>query len=95
MRLTPNASNNMAITSSIMVMSKAPIRYTTQSGVVGIWVGGGAGGSIAGVGVGNTDGAGNRGVIGTGTIIGGATGDVTGEVGGGSVVKVPTALQAL
>jgi len=86
----------MIINSSIMVRDRAPIRYITQSGVVGAWAGdgtGGVGGSDGGAG--GTDGGGG----GIGGIAGSGTGDITGGgtvgVGGDSVVKALTALQAL
>jgi len=86
----------MVITNIMMVRNKAPIKYITQSGVVGVWVGGGGiGGSTGCAGAGNTGGgAGDGGVAGTGIRIGG-TGVDTDEDGNGSVVKVLTALQAL
>ncbi len=80
-----------------MVRDRAPIRYITQPGVIGAWAGegtGGVGGSDGGAGGGTDDGGG---VI--GGIAGDGTGDITGGgtdgVGGDSVVKALTALQAL
>jgi len=78
-----------------MVRNKAPIRYTTQSGVVGSWVDGAVAG---GGGTGGETGAGGSGIVGitgsgTGdTITGGAVVGIDG-VGTESVVKAPTALQ--
>lgn len=80
-----------------MVRDRAPIRYITQPGVIGVWAGdgtGGVGGSDGGAGVG-TDGD----VGGVGGIVGSGAGDITGGgtdgVGSDSVVKALTALQAL
>ena len=87
----------MVITNSIMTRSKAPRAYITQSGVVGDWAGaGGTGGSggVGGTGVGSTGGE-VGGSVGTGTIMAGDAGGGTDEVEGDSVVKAPTALQAL
>ena len=78
-----------------MVSSRVPIRYITQSGVVGVWAGGGVGDGGTG---GSTGGGGGvdvgDGTVGNGTddMTGGSTGD---GVMGDSVVKAPTALQAL
>ena len=79
-----------------MVRSKAPIRYITQSGVVGAWAGGGgSGGGGGGTGLGAVGGKGVGAGCGTGKIIDGNAGGGIEEVGNESVVKVPTALQAL
>jgi hypothetical protein len=96
----PTTSTRMVIINSMMTRSKAPRAYINQSGVVGDWAGaggsGGSGGSggVGGTGVGSTGGeAGNS--VGAGTT---ADGDADGgaeELWGDSVVKVPTALQAL
>ena len=82
-----------------MVRDRAPIRYITQPGVIGAWAGegtGGVGGSDGGAGGGTDDGGGGGGI---GGIAGDGTGDITGGgtdgVGGDSVVKALTALQAL
>jgi len=87
----------MIINSSIMVRDRTPIRYITQLGAIASWAGdgaGGVGGSDGGGGVG-TDGDGG----GVGGIAGSGAGDITGGgtdgVGGDSVVKALTALQAL
>ena len=81
-----------------MVRSKAPIRYITQSGVIGAWVAGAvAGGGGNG---GETGAGGGDGMVG---ITGSGTGDMTtggtvvgaGGVGAELVAKAPTALQAL
>ena len=83
-----------------MVRSKAPIRYITQSGVIGVWSGdsvAGGGGNGGGTGAGVGDGV--VGITGRGT----GTGDMTaggtvvgaGGVGAELVAKAPTALQAL
>lgn len=81
-----------------MVKSKAPIRYITQSGVIGVW----SGDSVAGGGGngGETGAGGGDGIVG---IIGSGTGDITaggtvvgaGGIGAELVAKAPTALQAL
>ena len=70
----------MVINSSIIVRNKAPIRYFTQSGVVG-WGGAGGGGDGGG-----SVGAGGGAGAGTGASV---------SSGGDSVVKAPTALQSL
>ena len=88
----------MAITSSKMVMTKVPIRYITQSGVIGVWSGDSAAGG--GGNGGKTGAGGGDGIVG---ITGSGTGDMTtggtvvgaGGVGAELVAKAPTALQAL
>lgn len=119
----------MVINSKIMVRSRAPIRYITQSGVVGAWAGvavtggGNGGGNGCGSGVsmvssigtgawgtaGVSDGSGGGAPNGSdvsggvaGSSAEGIAGDAgcgvsggTGGAGGDSVVKAPTALQAL
>ena len=82
-----------------MVRDRAPIRYITQPGVIGVWAGdgtGGVGGSDGGAGVGTDGDVGGSGI---GGIAGRGAGDITGGgtdgVGGDSVVKALTALQAL
>ena len=80
-----------------MTRNKAPIRYTIQSGVAGAWAGGGGiGGSTAGTG-GAGGGTGDiaDGCGGIGNIIDGDAGGDTDGAEGDSVVKAPTALQAL
>lgn len=79
-----------------MIRDKVPIRYITQLGVTGVWAGGGAGGDGSGGAGGSTGGAGG-GMAGSGTgdISGGVGGGGTDGVGGDSVVKALTALQAL
>jgi len=87
----------MVIINSMMTRSKAPRAYITQSGVVGDWTGvGGAGGrgGVGGTGVGSTGGEAG-GSVGAGAIIGGDADGGADELWGDSVVKVPTALQAL
>ena len=94
MRLTPVASTRILITSSMIVRSKAPIRYITQSGIVVVWTGGEGGtGGVGGGGVGADGVAGNG--TGTGSIIDVDAGKGTDRVGGDSVVKTPVALQSL
>ena len=93
----PTTSTRMVTINSMMTRSKAPRAYSTQSGVVGDWTGaGGAGGSggVGGTGVGSTGGEAG-GSVGAGTIIGGDADGGADELGSNSVVKVPTALQAL
>ena len=93
----PTTSTRMVVINSMITRSKAPRAYITQSGVVGDWAGaGGTGGSggVGGTDVGSTGGE-VGGSVGAGTIIGGDADGVADELGGDSVVKVPTALQAL
>ena len=85
----------MVITSSKMVMTKVPIRYITQSGVVaGAWTGVGG---IGGVSCGWTGivVAGGVAVKGIGSITDGDAAVGVVVVGDGSVVNAPTGLQAL
>ena len=100
-RLIPTTSTRMITNSSTMVRNKPPITYIVQSGcVVGVWAGGagegGTGGDTGG-GTGGDAGGGTGGVAGSGTgdIAGGGGGGGSDGVGGDSVVKAPTALQAL
>lgn len=93
----PTTSTRMVIINSMMTRSKAPRAYSTQSGVVGDWAGaGGTGGSggVGGTGVGSTGGEAG-GSVGAGAIIGGDADGGADELWVDSVVKVPTALQAL
>lgn len=93
----PTTSTRMVIINSMMTRSKAPRAYSTQSGVVGDWAGaGGTGGSddVGGTGVGSAGGEAGGGV-GAGTTICGDTDGGADELCGDSVLKVPTALQAL
>ena len=93
--------------SSMMVKSRAPIRYTTQAGVVRGWDGDSAGGGAGDTG-GSGVGAGGSGDVDGGIVSAGAgcgAGDVASDdavgvfdgdaEGGDSVVKAPAALQAL
>lgn len=75
----------MVISNSTTVRSRPPIRYFTQSGIVG-WEGAGGGGDG---GDDSSDGAGDGGFGGDDS-----SGDDDSE-GGDSVVKAPIALQAL
>ena len=94
----------MIISSRIMIINRAPIRYITQLGVAGTWTvfgGGGGRGRGAGGSIGCSSDGGTDAVAGTGVAEefgGGADCCGDGGVGvstGDSVVKAPTALQAL
>ena len=92
-------SARMMINVRIMVRSRVPIKYITQLGMLRGWAVAGAGGVICigvgwvGMGVNVVVGAVSRGVTGVGDSL---SVDVdTATVWGDSVVKAPTALQAL
>ena len=84
----------MVIINRTMTRNKALIRNITQSGVLGLWAGGGKrrGGGDAG---GNSIGGTVCGGGGTGKIIGGVAASGIAGSGGNSVVKELAALQAL